>query len=196
MGIRVVRGRTLDDRDHAGATTVLINHAMAEKFWPGKDPIGKRFGQGNDLSKWYEVVGVLSDVRSLGLARNTPYEFYRTVEESIFNGGGMTVVVRTRGDDPTAIVPAARQIVASIDPALPLNQIQTMEHVVERVGGAAAADVGLDGAVRCAGRAAGDGRCLRRHDLQRAAGSGASSGSASRSAPSNRGCATSWSAEV
>jgi predicted permease len=135
MGIRLVRGRTLDDRDHAGATTVLVNHAMAEKFWPGKDPIGKRFGQGKDLSKWYEVVGVLSDVRSLGLARNTPYEFYRTVEESIFSGGAMTVVVRTRGDDPMAIIPAARQIVASLDPGLPLNQIQTLEHVVsESVG--------------------------------------------------------------
>jgi putative ABC transport system permease protein len=135
MGIRLVQGRMLDERDHAGATTVLINHAMAEKFWPGKDPIGKRFGQGKDLSKWYEVVGVLSDVRSLGLARSSPFEFYRTVEESVFDGGGMTVVVRTRGEDPTAIIPAARQIVASIDPALPLNQIQTLEHVVsESVG--------------------------------------------------------------
>src|SRR5205085_2788149 len=34
LGIRLVRGRALDDRDHAGATTVLVNHAMAEKFWP------------------------------------------------------------------------------------------------------------------------------------------------------------------
>jgi putative ABC transport system permease protein len=135
MGIQLLQGRMLDERDHAGATTVLVNHAMAEKFWPGQDPIGKRFGQGNDKSKWYDVVGVLSDVRSLGLARSTPYEFYRTVEESVFDGGAMTVVIRTRGDDPTAIIPTARQLVASIDPALPLNQIQTLEHVVsESVG--------------------------------------------------------------
>jgi putative ABC transport system permease protein len=135
MGIRLLQGRMLDERDHAGAQTVLVNHAMAEKFWPGKDPIGKRFGQGKDTSKWYEVVGVLSDVRSLGLARSTPFEFYRSVEESVFDGGSMTVVIRTRGDDPTAIVPTARQIVASIDPALPLNQVQTLEHVVsESVG--------------------------------------------------------------
>jgi predicted permease len=135
MGIRLLQGRMLDNRDHAGAPTVLVNHAMAEKFWPGQDPIGKRFGQGKDTSKWYEVVGVLSDVRSLGLARSTPFEFYRTVEESVFDGGSMTVVIRTRGDDPTAIVPTARQIVASIDPALPLNQVQTLEHVVsESVG--------------------------------------------------------------
>jgi len=135
MGIRILKGRTLDDRDRAGARTVLINHAMAEKFWPGADPIGKRFGQGKDTANWYEVVGVLSDVRSRGLARSTPFEFYRSVEESVFDGGSMTVVVRTHGDDPTAIVPTARQIVASIDPSLPLNEIQTLEHVVrESVG--------------------------------------------------------------
>jgi putative ABC transport system permease protein len=135
MGIRLVQGRMLDDRDRAGSNEVLINHAMAEKFWPGKDPIGKRFGQGTDGSQWYQVVGVLSDVRSLGLARNTPYEFYRTVEESVFDGGGMTVVIRTRNADPTTIVPTARQIVASIDAGLPLTQIQTLEHVVgESVG--------------------------------------------------------------
>ena len=62
----------------------MINHAMADKFWPGKDPLGKRFGQGSDKSQWYEVVGVLSDVRSYGLARSTPFEFYRTIEESPF----------------------------------------------------------------------------------------------------------------
>jgi putative ABC transport system permease protein len=133
MGIRLLEGRTIDARDRAGATTVLVNQAMAKKFWPGKDAIGKRFGQGKDTSKWYEVVGVLSDVRSLGLARNSPYEFYRSEDESPTTA--MTVVIRTRGDDPTAIVPTARQIVASIDPTLPLNQIQTMEHVVsESVG--------------------------------------------------------------
>jgi ABC-type antimicrobial peptide transport system permease subunit len=106
---------------------------MAEKFWPGKDPIGKRFGQGNDKSQWYEVVGVIGDVRSLGLARNTPYEFYRTIAQSPF--AFMTVVIRTTADDPTSIIPTARQIMASIDPSLPLSEVQTMEHVVaESVG--------------------------------------------------------------
>jgi predicted permease len=133
IGIRLVAGRLLEAHDGHGSTAVLINHAMAEKFWPGKDPLGKRFGQGSDKSRWYEVVGVLSDVRSYGLARSTPYEFYRTIDESAFQA--MTVVVRTRGDDPMAIVPTARQIVASIDPKLPLTQVQTMEHVVnESVG--------------------------------------------------------------
>jgi predicted permease len=133
MGIRLVRGRVLDDRERRESTNVMINESMAAKFWPGQDPLGKRFGQVSDRSKWFQVVGVLSDVRSLGLASRTPYEFYRTIEQD--SSPAMTVVIRTRAQDPTTIVPTARQIVASIDPTLPIAQVQTMEHVVgESVG--------------------------------------------------------------
>ena len=133
MGVRLLAGRLLDSHDGEKSVAVLINVAMAHKFWPGKDPLGKRFGQGNDTSKWYQVVGVLSDVRSINLMRNAPFEFYRTLDEAPFNS--MTVVIRTANEDPMAIVPTARQIVASIDPSLPLNNIQTMQHVVsESVG--------------------------------------------------------------
>jgi putative ABC transport system permease protein len=133
MGIRLVAGRMLDDNDRASGTAALVNETMARKFWPNQNALGKRFGQGTDRSKWFEVVGILSDVRSYGLTRRTPYEFYRTIEESPFQA--MTVVIRTRGDDPMAIIPTARQTVAAIDPDLPINDVQTMEHVVsESVG--------------------------------------------------------------
>jgi predicted permease len=133
MGIPLLKGRLLDERDRRGSTAVLINNVMAEKFWPGKNPLGKRFGQGTDMTQWFEVVGVVGDVRSYGLARTTPFEFYRTIEESPFTA--MTVVIRTRGADPASVVPTVRQIVASLDPTLPITQVQTMEHVVaESVG--------------------------------------------------------------
>ncbi|HWW87837.1 MAG TPA: ABC transporter permease [Vicinamibacterales bacterium] len=133
MGIRLLEGRLLDARDGRDAPAVLINHSMADKFWPGQNPIGKRFGQGTDRDKWYEVVGVLSDVRSGGLARRTLFEFYRTIDEAPFTS--MTVVIRTRDANSLAIVPTARQIIASIDPSLPLTDVQTMEHVVgESIG--------------------------------------------------------------
>src|SRR4029077_13024319 len=133
MGIRLLRGRLLDDRDRSESTTVLINQAMADKFWPGQDPIDKRFGQGSDKNRWYQVVGVLSDVRSIGLASSTPFEFYRTIEQA--PSPAMTVVVRTRAGDPMSIVPTARQIIASVDATLPITDVQTMEQVVsESVG--------------------------------------------------------------
>src|SRR5262249_16757025 len=134
MGVRLIQGRMLDDRDRSGSTSVLINQTMAQKFWPGQDPIGKRFGQGRaDKSQWYQVVGVLSDVRSIGLASRTPCEFYRSFEDAPMPFA--TVVIRTRAADPMTVVPTARQIVASIDPLMPISQVQTMEHVVsESVG--------------------------------------------------------------
>ncbi len=128
LGIPLLKGRLLDARDGKGTTTVLINRAMAEKFWPGRDPIGRRFGQGSDTSRWYEVVGVVGDVRSYGLAATTPFEFYRTIEQSAFNQ--MTVVIRTRGDDPTVVVPTARAIVTSLDSSLPVSGVQTLDEVV------------------------------------------------------------------
>jgi predicted permease len=128
LEVPLVRGRLLDDRDGDGTTTVLINKAMAEKFWPGQDAIGKRFGQGADRSKWWQVVGIVGDIRSFGLTRPTPYEFYRSIEQAVSNS--QTVVIRASGDDPAALVPAAKEIVRSLDPALPVTGVQTMEEVV------------------------------------------------------------------
>jgi predicted permease len=129
LGVPLMKGRLLDTRDGKDTRTVLINNAMAEKFWPGQDPIGKRFGQRNDdRSNWFEVVGVIGNMRSMGLARTSPYEFYRTLDQSTFSA--MTIVVRTSADDPTSVMPAVRQIVRAIDPMLPITQTQTMETVV------------------------------------------------------------------
>lgn len=128
MGIPLIRGRLLTGSDGAGTRTVLINKAMADKFWPGKDPIGRHFGQGNDRSRWYEVVGVIGSVRSYGLARSYPYEFYRTIDQAPFDR--MTVVLETRAEDALSVVPVARQVVKSLDPALPVTGIQTMEKAV------------------------------------------------------------------
>jgi putative ABC transport system permease protein len=128
MNVPLLKGRLLGASDRRDTKTVLINRAMADKFWPGKDPIGKRFGQGTDTKGWYEVVGVLGDIRSFGLARTTPYEFYHSIEQEPFSS--MTVVIRTASGDPTAVVPTARRVVASIDAAVPISQVQTMEAVV------------------------------------------------------------------
>ncbi len=128
VGVPLVKGRMLDARDGTGTRTVLINQAMADKFWPDRDPIGKRFGQANNRAEWYEVVGVVGNVRN-GLTRDSLYEFYRTIEQDLFRG--MAVVIRTHADDPTSIMPAARQVVGSLDASLPITRIQTMAAVVE-----------------------------------------------------------------
>jgi putative ABC transport system permease protein len=128
LAIPVLRGRPLDLRDGANTNNVLINQVMADKFWPNEDPIGKRFGQGTDVKRYYTVVGVIGTIRSFGLAAKSPYEFYRTTDQVPFRS--MTVVLRSSGAEPTSLIPTARGIVATIDPNLPVTGVQTMEQVV------------------------------------------------------------------
>ncbi len=128
LGVPLRKGRMLDERDRQGTRTVLVNEAMAGKFWPGKDPVGRRFGQGRDASQWFEVVGVIGNIRSFGLDRAAPYEFYRSIEQSGF--GAMTVVMRSRAADPISVMAAVRPVVASIDPTIPVTRVQTLEQVV------------------------------------------------------------------
>ena len=129
LDIPLLKGRPLDSRDGPASFNVLINQAMAEKFWPGEDPIGKRFGQGSDPSKYFYVVGVVGNIRSFGLAAaRTPYEFYRTTDQVPY--GSMTVVLRASGVDPSSLIPSARAIVSTLDPNLPVTNVQTMQEVV------------------------------------------------------------------
>jgi putative ABC transport system permease protein len=128
LDIPLLRGRLLDSRDGEGTNTVLINKTMADKFWPGEDAIGRRFGQSNDRKTWWEVVGIVGDIRSYGLTRNTPYEFYRSIEQQVSNS--QTAVIRATIDDPSSLIPTAKDIVRSLDPTLPVTDVQTMEEVV------------------------------------------------------------------
>jgi putative ABC transport system permease protein len=128
LAIPLLRGRALDSRDGVNTTTVLINQAMADKFWPNEDPIGKRFAPASDASRTYTVVGVVGNIRSFGLARATPYEFYRTTDQA--PPSSMTVVMRSSGVEPSSLIPSARQVVSSLDPNLPLTAVQTVASVV------------------------------------------------------------------
>jgi putative ABC transport system permease protein len=128
LGIPLLRGRTLDSRDGPGTNGVLINQTMADKFWPGEDPIGKRFGQGTDLKTYWTVVGVIGNIRSFGLAARTPYEFYRTTDQVA--PSAMTVVLRSTGVEPSSLIPTARGIVSTLDQNLPVTNVQTMQDVV------------------------------------------------------------------
>ena len=99
---------------------------MAEKFWPGQNPIGKRFSR--QRHQLIEVIGVVqgrTHVRSPG---QTPYKMYRSLEQEPI--GAMTVVLRTQDQDSSAAIQAARQIVATIDPLIPVASVQTLEQVV------------------------------------------------------------------
>jgi predicted permease len=131
LGIDIVRGRAFDDRDRTGSTPVtIVSERTAEKFWPGENPIGRRFSRGQRFgdNNALEVIGVTRDVRTYGLQANSPYIMYLPMEQEPFSA--LTIVLRTSAADPTTVVPLARQVVASMDSMLPLARVQTMHQVV------------------------------------------------------------------
>jgi hypothetical protein len=115
--MHVLRGRDFAISDRPGAPNVaIVSKSLAEKFWPGEDPIGKRIG-GTDPVKpdWSEVVGVVNDVvGSIRIARyETPYQIYRPWFQDTFRF--LIFSVRT-GADPHSVVEGARKALADVEP--------------------------------------------------------------------------------
>ena len=136
LGERLIAGRWLSETDRDGTLDVaLINEAMAEKYWPGQDPIGKRFRQGNDTRPWITVVGVVGNVRHNGITGEIKPKFYRAFSQWHRSSGGpmrnMTLIIKTAGD-PLALVSPVRAEIRRLDPNLPIAAVQTMRDVVDR----------------------------------------------------------------
>jgi predicted lysophospholipase L1 biosynthesis ABC-type transport system permease subunit len=110
---------------------LIINKTMADRIWPGENPLGKRitFDDTEDPEAiWREVVGVVGEVRHVGLDQEAGSEAYWPQLQTPF-GGEMAIVLRTQGD-PAQLAGPVRQVVASIDSDLPVERVMPMEAVV------------------------------------------------------------------
>jgi putative ABC transport system permease protein len=130
MQIPLRRGREFSARDSATAPkTMLINQTMAEKFWPGQDPLGARVTMldwGPPLTG--EVVGVVGDVKPNGPQEPVGSMIYWSNPQfpSLWN----YLVVRTANSDPFGVVAGIKAHVRAVDPEQPVSQIRTMEQVL------------------------------------------------------------------
>jgi putative ABC transport system permease protein len=112
------------DEPQAGPVAV-ISEAMAKKFWPNEDPIGRRIKV--LFSPWITVVGVVADVRQTSLAESGgPQLYLSNLQEP---NGGLTLVLRTTAD-PSSVAPIVRERVRALDQELPVGGIRTMDDVV------------------------------------------------------------------
>lgn len=136
LRVPLLQGRMLAARDGAdsGRKVALVNRALAERLWPGDDPLGKRFSVNAppDHPDWREVVGVVGDMRHGPLevpARIAMYEPHTQAAD-----GTLSLVVRTRGD-PLQLGPRIREAVRGLDPTIPVYQVRTMaEHLGDSLG--------------------------------------------------------------
>jgi predicted permease len=122
-----------DDSDRqSGLQVTIIDEQFVKKYFPHTDPIGKRitFGtrRGATDSTWITIVGVVGHAAHEGLDAEPRIQYYFPVSQ--FGIGNMTVAMRTTGN-PTALLPAAREAVHSIDRNLPLSLVNTMDKLVE-----------------------------------------------------------------
>jgi len=132
LGVPLVRGRHLDARDRDGAPrTVVVNEQFAATRWPGQDPVGRRLSLPLPDVPWFTVVGVVANVRQIGLDRPLEPEVYFPADQVDVNIPFMWpqhLVVRTTSD-PLALATAVRRAVSDIDPDEPMSNVRSMEQV-------------------------------------------------------------------
>ncbi|MGH9754951.1 MAG: ABC transporter permease [Blastocatellia bacterium] len=130
LGIRLVEGRAFEPSDGAenAQRVAVINRAMARRFWQGS-PIGRRVSpQVSDQPNWFTIVGVVEDVKNIGVEKPTGTELYFLDQQVVQLFGGNTrqnFTVRATGD-PALVAGAVRVAVRDIDPALPIFGMQAM----------------------------------------------------------------------
>ncbi|HEV2664259.1 MAG TPA: ABC transporter permease, partial [Blastocatellia bacterium] len=134
MGIPLLRGRLLTERDAGDAPRVaVVNETMAKNMFPDEDPLGRRIAfTGSSNPEWYEIVGVVGDVKQYGLDQPTPmqtYEPYVQQPPSSQALSSMTLVVRTSGD-PTNFTAAIRNAVLQVDKEQPLSNVRTLDQLL------------------------------------------------------------------
>jgi predicted permease len=131
-GISILRGRALDAHDNTSAPlAVLVNQALVRRDFPDEDPVGKRInlgGTGRDGQPiWFEIVGVVADVRNLELNTEPTPEIYTSYLQDPF--AGMSYVVRSQVE-PESLLPSVREVVRQVDKAQPVAEVREMEQIV------------------------------------------------------------------
>ncbi len=141
--IPLLRGRTFNEADRNGAPlVVVVNRTFAEHFWPGQDPIGKRIhiGVRETPLPWMTIVGEIGDIKQGTADQATRPQFYQPASQwksalgmfatpDMLTGTYGSIVLRS-ALPPDQMAEALRGAVRSLDPQLPLTQVESMDKVV------------------------------------------------------------------
>ena len=155
MSVRLVRGRFFDQRDGAVAETktvtvgrpdgrrsIIVDEALAKRFWPGQDPIGRRMFKPTDVAhgdltavnektQFYTVVGVVGDIKLHDLTEGNKSvgAYFFPMEQD--TSSGLTFAIKTAGD-PLSLTSVVRGVLNGLDRELPVFDMQTMDARMEK----------------------------------------------------------------
>jgi putative ABC transport system permease protein len=135
LGVPLIAGRHFDARDTPDTPLVaLVNRTMAERYWPGEDAVGRRFKLGPPNAPWATVVGVVGDMRQMGLDVPTAPELYFQTEQMTAGVPPFFwpqhLLVRTQVD-PMTLAAVVREAVWDVDASQPVSTMRTMRDVVD-----------------------------------------------------------------
>jgi putative ABC transport system permease protein len=132
IGIALRQGRYFDNGDNKQSMpVVIINETMAREYWADEDPIGKRFKLGLPSAPWVTIVGVVADVRQMGMDAPVKAEMYFPYRQITSHSwyAPRDLVIRTTGD-PMKLASAVRQEIRAVDAEQPVSNIATMEELL------------------------------------------------------------------
>jgi predicted permease len=126
LRIPLLRGRRFTDLDRQDTPgVIIINDALAKRYWPDEDPLGKRLTVGFEKSP-REIVGIVATIKQTTLSSGARQAMYLPHLQR--PTGSMSIVLRTDGD-PMSLAPPARTQVHAVDPAMPVTNIRTMDEI-------------------------------------------------------------------
>jgi putative ABC transport system permease protein len=135
MGIPVIAGRVFDRLDPS-RREVVVSRGLAERFWKGRSPLGKRLTSGLGKNEiWYTIAGVVGDVHDRGLQEKPVESIYfpmvRFDKKEEWAPRSFFVVVKGQVD-PASLVASVRGVIHELDPNLPLSRVGPMREIVAR----------------------------------------------------------------
>ena len=135
VGTRLLDGRAFTDGDTLASSKVfVINQAMARGLFGGQNPLGRRLARADrGTLEWGEIVGVVEDVQLVASDRPAAaYQIYQPMAQEPQRGS--EIAVRTEGVAPSTLVESIRNTMMSLDPDLPVRQLQPAAVTITRAG--------------------------------------------------------------
>jgi putative ABC transport system permease protein len=132
LQIPFVSGKTFfADTDPSGLPVVIVNEAMANRYWPNEDPLGKRIKIGEFETKgpWFTVRAVVKDSAQSALDQGVRPEIYFALEQMAGRYRRMNLAVRT-SVDPKSTLPAIQAAIREVDKDQPVYQVQTIDELI------------------------------------------------------------------
>jgi putative ABC transport system permease protein len=132
LGVGLKQGRYFDENDKSQSIPVaLINETLARQYLPDQDPLGKRFKLTTPNAKWITIVGVVSDVRQVGMDAPVKAEMYLPYRQITTHAGytPRDLIIRTTGE-PLSLVGAVTREIHAVDSDQPVSNVASMSELL------------------------------------------------------------------